>query len=262
MPTTHTSDLSRTIILQGCPIGVALGITFDGTNGVTIQNPNPDVARATGKRRFLFDTLQQIAYKLIKAGSSTTSGSFYQIGFSNNLTVEFVKDAKTIDGIDESVKSSGTTATGSGLAEITYTASGGDIDSPNYATFTTELDASETDYFLCIFPNGFTYDSNGKATPDGWCYMLGRRSSNIEVTQGNANGTLAITYAAETAPQTWDSVSGKTFGDAVKALAWGSGILVKPSTDGVAIIAPTLVDADVTVLKAGKMVVKASTISY
>jgi len=257
-----TSDLSRSILLEGVPIAFIAEAWWDptantGAGGVKIESIDPADTVTSGKYRFLFDNLNQIAYKINRAGSSSGTATQFEISLSDNKKVTFAKSEKTIDGTTELEVSAAGGTSGSGLAEVTLTLNGADFDSSNYTSFEKTLNASESSYFLIAFPNGFTYDSKGKGKPDGWCYMFGKRTSNIEKTQGNAPTTAALTFSAELVPGTWTD-----FNTAATGWDRGLGMLLKPEALGVKVVPPAIESGDIATLTAGKMLIKAETISY
>jgi hypothetical protein len=264
-----TSDFKKSILLEGVPVAYCLGIvTTVGTpNTVTIAGADPDTSGAHPKPtpplfRMLFDTMQSIQYKIIRAASSSSSSSStLEIALSDNASIVFPKETYQYDGTNGGkYSSSSTTSGGTGLGEVILTAAGCDLDSTNFATFENVIDDSELTMFLLAFPNGFSYSSKGLGKPDGWVFMLGKRASDYDRTQANANAVTAITFdSAALSSEFTDE-----FSTAIKAIPVGDGIratgtfitVSNVSTDvKVSPPFPTLTDAQITSIAAGKVVI-------
>lgn len=234
----------------------------------TITDPDPATSvsfNATTKAnyRLLFNSGQQIAYKINLPGASTAGGTTIDQNLADGCVYKFPKTGKDIDAATGTEIVSAET-TGTGYGEVTLTVVGADLDSASFADMLTRIDTYGTDEVLVIFPTGFTITSNAADKVDGWGYMVGKRTNNIEITQGAGGSTFALTYAAT-------AISG-TYASAFKAAVAGLdeqyelGIPARETaTDGTGLI-PEALDAStdataLTNLAAGKVILKKSTLS-
>lgn len=169
--------------------------------------------------------------------------------------VRFPKESYIISGIDDTEIASETGGlNASGLGEITLVLNEAPEEATSNTAFIDELKNDKDDTVLIIVPTGYSYDRTGTGTskkPDGFAYMFGKRSNDLDLAFASANTTLSLTFAAQ--KQSDLDLTSKAFtGDGILVKRGGSGKDI-PATVNIPI---DLVSGDITDLKLGKVVLK------
>lgn len=147
---------------------------------------------------YMFDNLSDVVIKMLIAGS-TSSGENIDFTRADGTIVRFPKESLVLDGTNENqVASDNGGADASGLGEITITTNEADIDSTSWTAFCAKLNLNKNAKYLLIVGTGNSYNRTGTGStrkPDGYAFMVGKITSDIEVT----TVPLTITFAAQKA---------------------------------------------------------------
>lgn len=188
--------------------------------------------------------------KIALGSSSSTSGDNLDINMPDGNILRFAKGQKIFNGVDESdvtPVTSSTTATGYGEVVLSITEAPNEMN--NMTALLKDLEAEKDSKFLLVIPTGFTYQGqNTDHKADGWAYMLGKRTTDIEMDYKEGAIPLSVTFASQS-----DStlVAIDFTGLTMPAIDWRAGATT--------LTPASLVSGDETTLLAGKVLLKPTT---
>lgn len=240
-----TKSVAKMSIITKCPFLWMFEIT--------------DVATAADDAlvlKYKFDNASAVTFKSLAAGSSAASTENIDLTRADGAIFRFPKENLIIDAITETQIASDTGgADASGLGEISATLQEAPVGtSTSWTSFVAELNANKDKKWLVIVGTGYSYERTGTDStrkPDGYAYMIGKISSDIDASEGN----VALTFASQKASG-WE-VDATEMTTAFSA----AGIDLKRGGTGYDVdktlnVPVSLVAADITDLKAGKIVLK------
>jgi len=205
---------AKQIPLTDVPALWVLKISGSGS-GVAIASPSGD---ADAGNRFKFDNLDEgSVFKALSA--DTQEGEKHEINIAGDIILEAPKVVKRYDlttlanesavaGDDDYMLPKDVTPSSSeasGLAEVTSIIQGADIDSESWTNFVKKLTDNKDEYFLITVPTGFTHYSRSQGKADGYAYMIGKLSSDIE-----SKKPLTLTFSSVSNPNITDDSAWST----------------------------------------------------
>jgi hypothetical protein len=247
-----SNAIAKQMPFKGVPIMWVFSLTMDSLSQVT----------GMLTERWTFDNLQELTYKKIKSGSSTSTSDNLDINRIDNTIMRFPKESLIIDatnGTEVASDSGGTDA--SGLGEITAIINQTPLETAitSWTAFIADLAAAQEagTKFLIIAPTGYTYDGQGTGTsrkPDGYVYMIGSLSADIEQKQSNGAGIpVTVTFAAQKVTMS-SALTAVTFTGKGIAISRGGSTTIAAAQN----VPVDLDSAGITVLAAGKVLIKAN----
>ncbi len=178
-----STTTDKKIILSKCPLAWLYKI---------------DESADTLTLAYKFDNLSDVVIKMLIAGSAA-GGENTDFTRADGAIVRFPKESLILDGATElQVASDSGGADASGLGEITITTNEADVASTSWTAFCANLNLNKDAKYLLIVGTGFSYNRTGTGStrkPDGYAFMIGKITSDIEVT----SVPLTITFAAQKA---------------------------------------------------------------
>lgn len=203
------SDAASKILIKGAPFAYLLPINDAGTGFVETTTGTTDIIG--------LNNIGDPTIKVPASEASTSSAEYIDVTRCDGAIVRFTKSNVIIDGSTgnafQEASSGGTDA--SGLGEITLIvnaapdASGQDegdtalLSIATFSKFYQYMKDNQNRKFLVIVATGFTYTGSGANKVDGWAYMIGRLTNDLELTAGSGNAaTLTLTFAANKATGT------------------------------------------------------------
>jgi len=185
------TTLDRMVILRAAPFAWVHTITAD-----------------TVTATWRFDNLKSASIKAPKP-SNVSSNEYVEVTRGDGAVIKYTKAVVEIDGTDESAISNTENATGFG--EITIETNqapllgSADYTTESMKTWTEFLQEVQTalagdTLFLVVVPTGLTYEGGQAATTkkaDGYAYMLGKLSNDLESTLNESPASLTLTFASE-----------------------------------------------------------------
>ncbi len=192
------SDAASKILIKGAPFAYLLPI--DGTGFV---ETTPDTTDIIGLSNIGDPTI-----KVPASESSTSSAEYIDVTRCDGAVIRFTKSNVIIDGSTGNAfqEASGGGSDASGLGEITLIVNAapeggtGFLSLTSFSKFYQYMKDNQNRKFLVIVATGFTYTGSGASKVDGWAYMIGRLTNDLELTAGSGNAaTLTLTFAANKA---------------------------------------------------------------
>lgn len=192
------SDAASKILIKGAPFAYLLPI--DGTGFVATT---PDTTDIIGLSNIGDPTI-----KVPASESSTSSAEYIDVTRCDGAVIRFTKSNVIIDGSTGNAfqEASGGGSDASGLGEITLIVNAapeggaGFLSLTSFSKFYQYMKDNQNRKFLVIVATGFTYTGSGASKVDGWAYMIGRLTNDLELTAGSGNAaTLTLTFAANKA---------------------------------------------------------------
>lgn len=203
--------------------------------------------------KYSFDNLANGSIKVPRTATAANSNNVDVTAADGGIT-RFPAETYIVSGIDDTeIISEDGGLNSSGLGEITLVTNEAPIESSSVTSFLNELKNNPDDTYLIIVPTGYSYNRTGAGTakkPDGFAYMFGQRTSDLDLAMANSVSTISLTFAAQ--KSSTDLTSGSFTAD---------GIIVRRGGTGKDILADVnfpiaLVSGDIDNLKLGKIVLK------
>ena len=240
------TNATESIVLHGAPVA-------------WIQ----EITEASLAELFHFDYLQEPKIKLPLSGTASKGGNNIDIKGADGSILRFPKGSLIIDAITQEEVTEDATADvdATGFGEITLALNKAPSDAAykRWTTFIKTLYDKKDSLFLIAIPTGFTYKGRNVDSPknvDGYCYLICKRSSDIELTMNDTPTTLSVTFISF---RVADSMAGGDISTALTGATW-TAINMKIGTSTYIALTPVaLVSDDATLLKAGKPVLKTVT---
>lgn len=196
------------ILLSGAPVAMCLGVRFDtATSDVVITDADQaasDIAATDGDVRMLFDNVKEIKVTGTLTSAAESNTENIDIEAADGQIVRFTKSSRIIDGetgTDVLTETeSDENATGEATIEITVNEA--DIDSSSWTGFLNKLKTWRNNYWYVNVPMGFNWTkryNQSAATAvkaDGWAYMLGKMSMDLEHTGGTTPSTITLKFVS------------------------------------------------------------------
>jgi hypothetical protein len=197
------SDAASKILIKGAPFAYLLPINDAGTGFVETTTGTTDIIG--------LNNIGDPTIKVPASESSTSSAEYIDVTRCDGAIVRFTKSNVIIDGSTGNAfqEASGGGSDASGLGEITLIVNAapvggtGFLDLLTFSKFYQYMKNNQNRKFLVIVATGFTYTGSGANKVDGWAYMIGRLTNDLELTAGSGNAaTLTLTFAANKATGT------------------------------------------------------------
>ncbi len=144
-----------------------------------------------------FDNIKEAKFGIPKSPNLVTEN--LDIMQADKTTIRFPTSKNIIDGISERTIADNAATS----AKMTITTNEAPYNNPDSDTlssmteFQSELIAYKDDKFLIIIPTGYSYSRTGTGntkSPDGYAYMIGQRSNDIELTMNESPVTVTIEF--------------------------------------------------------------------
>lgn len=235
MPAITTLDAKKKIIVNNAPIAQI----WEVVSGALVD-------------RYTFaNVLAQLKMAASSADAAGTEKVEIQQG--NGWKIQFNKVVGVIKGEDETdATPAGSSTSATGKGEITLTIKEAPYNS-GVATMTSFIESlrdKKDSFFLIAIPTGYTPYGQTLGTPvvDGWAFMIGKRTSDIDIAYGDGAKELTVTFASNS-EATLDATdfTGLTM------------FAIKERGQGNELTPPTLISGDATNLLAGDVVIKETT---
>jgi hypothetical protein len=260
-----TNTAKTKIIIHAAPMAWCIGVYDASSIAIAVSATDPATSLAGSDFRLLFDNLKSATVKLPLAGASQSSSNNIDITRSDGAITRFPKGSLIIDGQNDANEltegASVDNATSKG--EITLVTNEADMDSATWAAMIGTIKTNVKGTWLVIVPTGFTYEGRTSTQKvDGFYYMLGRLSNDIEQQLDNNPGSITLTFiSVKYIPTTTllpsssvDTLINATFSAAI------IGIKLKPKSWTVAPATPTTgASSDSRNIGLGDVVIKAAT---
>lgn len=259
---------SKQIPLTDVPALWVLKIEGAG-DSISIASPS---GSASASKRFKLDNLDEGS--VFKALSSDSEeGEKHEINIAGDIILEAPKVVKRYD-ITELANSEATegdadyllpkdvtpgSSEATGLAEVTSIVQGADIDSESWTNFVKKLTDNNDAYFLICVPTGFTHFSRSQGEADGYAYMIGKLTSDIE-----SKRPLTLTFSSVRNPNITDDDAWSTALTTIDFAATPAGEEpggIKLKGSSTMLIPANLIAGDATPLQNGRFVIKPTSYS-
>lgn len=241
-------DTNTKTLIKGAPFAYLIPIKSDDSGFVETAQGTKDII---GLNYIGDPTIKTI----VPESTSSSSTEYLDITRADGALIRFAKSSAIIDGTTGNAFTEGATGGDStGYGEITITTTvapssdTGCYSIDTFSTFIKYMQTHQTKKFLVAVATGFNYAGSVAATPtvDGWAYMVGKLSSDLEITpSGSTIASLSMTFVSNKTNTTMET--------AIEALTFPSLTYYKNGTDTASFAAPTVTDA--ADLKAGKVLI-------
>lgn len=233
-------------ILYGAPFCWVMGLDVTDPDGVTDLWTFGNLAANP-------------VYKLLAGAAATGTGENLDVTRADKAIIRYPLYSPIIDGTDDTKNvASATGSDASGYGEITIIINESYIGATSWTKFIDDVKAKKLagEKFLIILPTGYSFDRTGafnsvNAKPDGYVYMIGNISNDVEQTiQAGGVTTLTLTFQSQLATN-WTPTAPLSFN--------GKGIEVKRGATVISALNNVPIDlasGDLTDLAAGKVVLK------
>lgn len=250
---------SGTNELTGCTRGAnsttaAAHAVGDGivvlSGGIQVAEADFNTAESNGYPRFGFDNLGAGSdfTALLPSNAQSSNSDNLEITLADNTKLSHPKNTKVYkltDGTEITSVESDSNNTNLGKVKLVVT--GGDVESSSLTAFEKKLIDVPNQVFLIAVPRGWNANKEN-TTPDGWVYMLSKRSVDYTGVQGN--GEIPLEFSSYKVPGT--ETEHQT---AFTGISWGA-----LTTSGLKqnFTPPTLTSDEAVLLGKGQIVLKAS----
>jgi hypothetical protein len=222
---------------------------------VVINNaPIAVLAKLNGAAVSVVATLNnvQAQLKMLISPSEAAGGENVDITQPDGAILRFPKINKIMSGVDDSdITPAGSSSTATGYGEIVLTVNEAPEEFTSMTNFLKYIHDEKDSKFLIIIPTGFTYKGqvvDATKKTDGWAYMIGKRTSDIDITFDANHKQLPITFASNS--------DGTVTSANLTALTMPA---IPVRSIGASITPPAIVSGDVTDITTGKVRIKPTT---
>jgi hypothetical protein len=198
------------ILLSGAPVAMCLGVRFNaaGTDSdIVITDADQaasDFAATDGDVRMLFDNVKEIKVTGTLTSSAESNTENIDIEAADGQIVRFTKSSRIIDGENgtDVLTDTESDENATGEATIEITVNEADIDSSSWTGFLNKLKTWKDNYWYIHVPMGFNWTkryAQAAATAvkaDGWAYMLGKLSMDLEHTANTSPSTITLKFVS------------------------------------------------------------------
>ena len=228
------------MVLTGVPLGyIALVDDTTGTIGTTYR----------------FGNLASATYKILKSESSESSTENTDITRADGAIIRFPKIAPTISGVTGLISSSGTSGSATSKAEMALVVNEAPEECTSWTQWVSIAKSLMGKLCLIVIPTGMTYEERSSIVSakavDGWAYMLGRLSADLENQLGSSNTTNTLTFASNMTAKPTEfkaDLSAEVFGDITYYLGGGSNDVVLKAPTPSAVQAELVASGDILIL--------------
>ena len=254
--------MATNIILTGGKTAWVFKVTSSSTSAVNYFTFTPE---------WFFKNCKETKYTLPPSASATSSDNI-DITHGDGSITRFAKESKIVNGISENADTSSSSSSGNSSSysmsiqtnEAPIRMEGSADEVFGMTGFEAELETEKDVLFLIVIGTGYSYNRTGTGQskkPDGFAYMLGKRSNSIEIALNENPLTPTIEFTAQAVGDAeWDEVNFTAFqftGLGIDVVLGGEGKDI-PGTVNIPI---DLNSTDIGKLKNGEIVIKKTSVS-
>lgn len=220
------------------------------SGGIQVAEADFNTPESNSYPRFGFDNLGKGSdfTALLPANAESSSGDNLEITLADNVKLSHPKNTKVFKLVDGTeITSVESDSNNTNLGKVKLVVTGGDVESATLTAFEKKLIDSPNQVFLIAVPRGWN-SSTENTSPDGWVYMLAKRSTDYTGTYDN--GDITLEFSSYKVPGTETEHS-----TAFTGISWGA-----LTTSGLKqnFTPPSLTSDEAKLLGKGQIVLKAT----
>lgn len=246
---TNVGSTATKGIFEGTPLGWMLLV--DTTTAAALC--------PAASTHLYFDAISDGSVKDLITATSQQSSENTDLTLPNNVIIRYPKSTVIVDGTDDSKLLTDPTKDpyASKRGEVTFTIALADCDSTTWTAMLNTIRTNAQALWLVCLPIGTTYTNAGTGTIDGYYYMLGKITTDLESKLSSTPASVTITLVSYEFYST-SSTATSTVKAAFVSNAQGAGIwpaLTMKGT-GATVTPPTLTAPEAALVADGELVLR------